>query len=138
LHPFVANLSKNIEKLSYVIDVSDYYDSEELVAASDILITDYSSIMFEPAFVKKPVFLLATDRERYLREERGFLIDYDTLPFPIAESNEDLAEAIRKFSMEKYIQEMDAFMEKYGVHEDGHAGERAAKFILDLLDGKRS
>ena len=55
LHPFVANLSKEIEKPDYVFDVSDYYDSEELVAASDILITDYSSIMFEPAFVKKPV-----------------------------------------------------------------------------------
>ena len=136
LHPFVANMSKEIEKPDYVVDVSDYYDSEELVAASDILITDYSSIMFEPAFVKKPVFLLATDRERYLREERGFLIDYDTLPFPIAESNDALEAAVRQFSMEEYTKKVDAFMEKYGVHEDGHAGERAAKFILDLLDGK--
>lgn len=138
LHPFVANLSKDIEKPDYVVDVSDYYDSEELVAASDILITDYSSIMFEPAFVKKPVFLLASDRERYLREERGFLIDYDTLPFPIAESNEELGKNIEHFDVKKYEQKVEQFLEKYGVHEDGHAGERAAKFILDLIDGKRS
>ena len=35
------------------------------------------------------------------------------------------------------MRDVDAFLEKYGVYEDGHAGERAARFILDLIDGKR-
>lgn len=134
LHPFVAKMSKDIPHPDYVIDVSDYYDSEELVAVSDALVTDYSSIMFEPAFVKKPVFLLATDKDEYLRKERGFLIDYNTLPFQIAESNEQLAKNIRGFDQGKYEQGLNTFFEKYGVHEDGHAGERAAKFISDLID----
>lgn len=138
LHPLLASSSKNIPRPDYVIDVSDYYDSEELVAASDAMITDYSSIMFEPAFVHKPVFLLATDRERYLKEDRGFLIDYDTLPFPRASSNEELVQNIESFDQEKYVRDVDDFLEKYGVHEDGHAGERAARFILDLIDGKIS
>lgn len=137
LHPAVAAMSKDIPLPDYVIDVSDYYDSEELVAVSDAMVTDYSSIMFEPAFVHKPVFLLATDRERYVKEERGFLIDYETLPFPRASSNEELARNIENFDEEKYVRDVDAFLEKYGVHEDGHAGERAARFILDLIDGKR-
>ena len=134
LHPFVAKMSKDIPHPDFVVDVSNYYDSEELVAVSDALVTDYSSIMFEPAFVKKPVFLLATDKDEYLRKESGFLIDYNTLPFPVAESNEQLAKNIQEFDQGKYEQRLDAFFEEYGVHEDGHAGERAAKFISDLID----
>jgi len=138
LHPIVAEASKNIKRPEYVIDASDYPDSQELVAAADIMISDYSSIMFEPAFVKKPVFLFAPDRKEYINGERKLLIDYDCLPFPNAESNEELAKNIDNFNQEEYVRELDEFMEMYGVHEDGHASERAAKFISDLIDGKRS
>ncbi len=137
LHPIVSEESKLIKRPNYVIDTSDYPDSQELVAAADILITDYSSIMFEPAFVRKPVFLYAPDRKEYINGERKLLIDYDTLPFPIAESNEKLAYNIENFNQEKYVSQVDEFMEKYGVHEDGHASERSAKFISDLIDEKR-
>ena len=136
LHPVVSQYSKYISKPYFVVDVSDYNDSEELVAISDAMITDYSSIMFEPAFIRKPVFLFATDREEYLSKERGFLIPYDTLPFPIAESNEELVHNIESFDYDEYVRNVDAFMNNYGVHEDGHASERAARFILDLIDGK--
>lgn len=138
LHPFVADQSNIIDYPEYVTDVSDYYDSEELVAISDAMITDYSSIMFEPAFVGKPVFLLATDKEKYLSKERGFLIEYDSLPFPIAETNEQLAEIILSFNQEKYEADVTAFLDKYGVHEDGHASERAAEFILGLMCNRDS
>jgi CDP-glycerol glycerophosphotransferase (TagB/SpsB family) len=90
--------------------------------------------MFEPAFVKKPVFLFATDRKEYIDKEYDLLIDYDTLPFPIAESNEELARNIENFNQAEYEKKLDAFMEKYGVHEDGHASERAAEFISGLID----
>lgn len=138
LHPVVSEASKTMKRLDYVIDASGYPDSQELVAAADVMITDYSSIMFEPAFVRKPVFLFAPDRKEYINGERKLLIDYDTLPFPIAESNEDLANSIENFDREAYVEKVDRFMEKYGVHEDGHASERAAKFISDLVDGIRS
>lgn len=90
LHPNIVSQSVGMEKPDGVIDVSDYPDSQELVAASDLLITDDSNIMFEPVFVKKPVFLFATDKKEYIGGERELLIDYDTLPFPMAESNEEL------------------------------------------------
>ncbi|CAM4481250.1 CDP-glycerol glycerophosphotransferase family protein [Paenibacillus xylanexedens] len=138
LHPLVSGASKSITLLDYVIDASNYSDSQELVAAADIMITDYSSIMFEPAYVRKPVFLFAPDRKEYINGERKLLIDYDTLPFSIAESNEELANYIENFNQEEYVNQVDEFMEKYGVHEDGHASERSGKFILDLIDGIRS
>lgn len=138
LHPVVAKESKNIVKPPYVIDVSDYPDSQELVAASDILITDYSSIMFEPAFVKKPVFLFATDRKEYINGERELLIDYDTLPFPISESNEELVQKIHEFNQQEYEEAVTQFLDKYGVHEDGHASERAAEFLSGLVDKRQT
>lgn len=138
LHPYIAAESKKIEKPMYVIDVSNYSDGQELAAISDIVITDYSSIMFEPAYVKKPVFLFALDKEEYVKEEREFLIDYDTLPFPIAESNEELTQKIEDFNFQEYEENVTKFMDKYGVHEDGHASERAAAFISALIDNNKS
>ena len=137
LHPVVAEASKGMKRPDYIIDASDYPDSQELVATLDVMITDYSSIMFEPAFVRKPVFLFAPDKKEYINGERKLLIDYDSLPFPIAESNDELAKNIKTYNKEEYVRKVDEFMKKYGVHEDGHASERAAKFILDLIDGKR-
>lgn len=134
LHPRIQDEKKSINSLpDFVIDVSKYMDSEELVAASDLMVADYSSIIFEPAFINRPVFLYAPDLEKYLREERSFLIDYNELPFPIARNNDELAENIINFDKEKYVTCLEAFFEEYGVHEDGHASERAAKFILELM-----
>ncbi len=134
LHPVVARQSGKLKKPDYVIDVSNYYDGEELVAASDMMITDYSSIMFEPAFVKKPVFLFAMDKKEYIDRERTLLIDYETLPFSIAETKEELTENIRCFARAEYEKKLDDFFAQYGVHEDGHASERAAEFISGLIN----
>lgn len=133
LHPGVARESGNIAVPEYVVDVSKYSDSQELVAASDVVISDYSSIMFEPSFVKKPVFLFATDKKEYIDKEYNLLMDYDSLPFAIAESNRELAQCIRSFDRNEYEKKLDEFLDKYGVHEDGHASERAAAFIAQLI-----
>lgn len=133
LHPGVTQYADLIETDTFVKNVSDWQDGEEIVAASDILISDYSSIMFEPAFVKTPVFLFAMDKQEYVNKEYDLLIDYDTLPFPIAETNEQLVDNIMSFDQKKYEADVTAFLDKYGVHEDGHASERAAEFILGLM-----
>lgn len=133
LHPSVASALQEMEKPDFVIDVSLYGDSQELVSASDILISDFSSIMFEASFVKKPVFLFATDLEDYLLNEYDLLIGYHDLPFPTAESNVELEQNILGFCAEEYEEKVTTFLERYGVHEDGHAGERAAQFIVDTV-----
>ncbi|MBD5449604.1 MAG: hypothetical protein HDR28_05520 [Lachnospiraceae bacterium] len=135
LHPSVAKESAKLINDDFVIDAGDYEDSEELVAACDILISDYSSILFEPAFVQKPVFLLAMDREEYIDKEYDLLIDYDSLPFPIAESNEELVQKIEQFHQDEYEQCLSDFMKGYGVKEDGHASERAAGLISEQIKG---
>lgn len=135
LHPSVATAFEKVEKPDFVIDASRYGDSQELVSASHILISDFSSIIFEAAFVNKPVFLFATDLEDYLSNEYELLIPYHELPFPVAESNEELERNIREFDMDLYKEKVESFLEEYGVHEDGHASERVAQFIIELLKG---
>lgn len=134
LHPSIKKMNMQMEWNDWIVDAGDYADSQELVAASDITVSDYSSIMFEPAFVYKPVFLFAQDRGSYVNKQRDLLIDYDTLPFPVAETNEELVRNIETFSQTDYEKKVRVFFDKYGAHEDGHASERAAKFILGLLE----
>lgn len=134
LHPMIAVSSMSSHYGEEIIDASRYDDVQELLAASDILITDYSSVMFEPAFVGKPVYLFAPDKEHYISEERDLLIDYDTLPFPISKTNEELITQIEQFDEDNYRNDVKRFLQKYGVHEDGHASERAAAFIMELME----
>ena len=133
LHPWLSFEDSNLVETNRIINAGCYEDSEELVAACDIMITDYSSIMFEAAFVKKPVFLYAPDRKEYIDGERGLLIDYDSLPFPISETNTELYNQIDIFDEGKYEKAVTDFLKRYGVHEDGHASERAADFIISIL-----
>ena len=134
-HPCAAVESAKIKKPSFVIDASYYEESQELVAAADITITDYSSIMFESAFIGRPVFLYAPDKEQYVGKERELWIPYRSLPFCVCETNDALRKAIAEFDPENYGKRVKRFLESYGVHEDGHASERAATFIRERLLG---
>lgn len=133
LHPWLDFKKCGLIESKNIIDVGNYPESEELVAASDIMITDYSSIMFEEAFLKRPVFLYAPDKDEYIDGERVFLLDYDKLPFPIAKTNEELRRCISEFNKEEYEKKVTDFLNFYGIHEDGNASERAARFIITLL-----
>ena len=137
LHPSVASSADGIKLPEYVKNVSMYDDGQELVACCDALISDYSSIMFEAAYVYKPIFLFTPDLDEYLKSERQLLLDYRKLPFLISESNEELKRNIDDFDEIKYREGVEALFDKYQVHEDGHASERAAEFIFDLIGAKR-
>ena len=132
IHPDVAFESRKVERPPFVLDVSAYPDPEELVAASDILISDYSSILFEPAYVGRPVFLYAPDHREYQAKDRELLLDYYSLPFPLTENNEQLKEAIHNFDEDRYQREVKVFLERHQIHEDGKASERGASFIRAL------
>ena len=136
LHPLVADQVSKLDIPSFVIDVSDYDDSEELAAIADLTITDFSSIMFEPAYAHKPVFLYAPDKYEY-ENKHPLLLDYENLPFPTCVTNEELMREILKYDENVYKNGLKCFFEHYGVHEDGHASERAAMYILGLIDAKR-
>ncbi len=138
---FAYRMHRNLHKCGIIfeldnpiaIDMTYYDDVQELLASFDVLITDYSSIMWDFSLTKKPVFLFQTDAEKY-ELERGFYTPFSELPYPIGHSNEELCEKILNFDEEKYIKDITAFHDKNVVFDDGHASERAVEIIKKRLE----
>lgn len=128
LHPYL--LSKNTTPLlnsPAVTDVTKYHDMQELLCISDLLITDYSSSMFDFPMTGRPCLLYATDAAQY---DRGYYFDYHTLPFPIAESHEELIRNIRDFNRTEYDDKVKIFLdEKIQYTEDGKASSSIAEWM---------
>ena len=121
-----------------VIDMTAYPDMQELVAITDIAITDYSSWIYDFILSRKPGFLFATDIEKYKKHDRGFYYPIETTPFAIAQNNDELIQAIGDFNEDEYLSKLEAFLKDKGCIEDGHASERTAKLICEILDKSNS
>lgn len=121
LHPFVReSLQIQPELRDFTIDVSSHPDINELMHASDLLITDYSSAIFEYSLLGRPMLFFAPDHEAYERE-RGFYFDYRSgVPGPVFETTRALAECIR------------------AGHFDAARVEAFRRASFDVADGKSS
>lgn len=97
--------------------------SEELFAVSDMLITDYSSIIFDYLIYKKPFVLYAPDLEQYMKN-RGFYLDYMSLPAPIIRDKEALYRCMKGDEWKSKSQELDECFDTYMGACDGHAIDR--------------
>lgn len=115
-----------------VIDATDYPDMQELMVATDVLVTDYSSCIYDFVFTGRPGFIYARDLEEY-DTIRGFYYPIETTPFPIARTSEALCAAVRAFDEAKYRAGVEAFLKGKGCVEDGHATERVVDLIAGLL-----
>lgn len=137
LHPHVTELAKDLKfDREFTFDATAYDDMQELLAASDAVITDYSSLMFDFALTRRPCFQFATDIEAY-RGDRNFYFPLDELPFPLAVNNGELRARIESFDEKAYLEKWDAFCKKVGMKEDGHASERCADWIIGKIKEAR-
>lgn len=132
LHPNISNKSKEIENKDNVINVSDFEDLQELMYASDILITDYSSLMFDFSLQKKPCFLYADDLEEY-KKDRDLYFDIEELPFSFSQTIEEFKDKIQMFDFEKYTEELKKFNLRIGTVEKGDASQKITDLILEKL-----
>ena len=117
----------------FIIDGNKGDDMAEYLACTDILVTDYSGSMFDFALTGRPCFLFAADREHYEKVERGFYLDYDSLPFSISYTNDELIENIKSFDEMSYQRKIEKFLDNIGNVEDGKASERIAKCIVHFI-----
>ncbi len=127
LHPNMADVAVGTLP-AFVKNYSRYCDVQELLAISDILITDYSSIVYDFMLTGRPAFIYATDFNDY-EKERGFLIDLKETPFPIAGNNGELERNISGFDARSYSKKLAAFKDKVGSFDDGHATERIIDWV---------
>lgn len=131
-------LLKNNSKLSnYDFDVSEYNDMQELLCASDLLITDYSSSMWDYSFLYRPCFLFVPDFDKY-NNERGFYSNPDSWGFPICKTNEELCNKIKKFNPITYVNAIKKHHDNLGNYENGYATEQIVKIIIEQINNTNS
>lgn len=117
----------------FVIDVSRITDINDLYIASDILVTDYSSVMFDYSIMRRPILLYMHDRERYARELRGFYLDPDYLPWPVIENTDDLIDAITSVRNDEMSPPVwEEWVATYAPLDDGDAATRAVEILFPL------
>lgn len=129
-------ISESIDVSAYetVIDVSAYPDITDLYLISDVLVTDYSSVFFDYANLKRPMIFYAYDEADYADEMRGFYFDYQTVPGPIVHTNDELMTAIEKSLNEGVLQpQYQDLVAPYLEWEDGHSAQNVCHFLFDKL-----
>ncbi len=130
-HYLVANAFDFDAYEGFVYNVSSYDDISELYVVSDMLMTDYSSVFFDYANLKRPILFYMYDKEYYGEDLRGFYIDLEELPGPIVEAEEEMIDKIQSvdawFSVDDRYQ---AFNDKFNQLDDGKASERFAKHVF--------
>ena len=137
-HPILRLYAKSYQEAHpEVMDVTDYQDMQSLLMATDVMISDYSSCIFDAALRRIPCFTYATDFDQYKCEERGVYYEMEELPFPYAKNNEELEQNVKAFDMEDYLKKWDAFTVRMGLNETGHAAKDIAEKMADFINGKK-
>lgn len=130
-HYFVANEFDFEKYKGFIYDVSNVDDINELYVISDMLITDYSSVFFDYANLKRPIIFYMYDINMYKNDMRGFYIELDDLPGNIIETEEELIKDIKNVTNNfKYNEKYRKFNEKYNYLDDGNASEKVINKIL--------
>ena len=116
-----------VKEFVYYIDPKEDISSLYLIA--DVLVTDYSSVFFDYAILKRPIYFFMYDVDTYRDELRGFYLDiYHDLPGDVIESEDEL---IQKIFSEKFdYNRLQIFNEQFNNHEDGNASKRVIEILL--------
>lgn len=113
-----------------------YPDMQELLAAADMMITDYSSNIWDYSFLYRPCFLYVPDLEEYL-EKTGFYVDIHRWPFPMAKTQEELWSLIEAFDDGENRRKIEEHHRMMGCAESGHACELLAEKIAGVCEKAR-
>lgn len=130
-HYFVANKFDFERYKGFVYDVSDYEDIGELYIASDMLITDYSSVFFDYAILRRPIIFYMYDLQEYENELRGFYLSLDELPGNICTKEAEVIGEIFKCGGGELHTCYDEFNRKYNYLDDGNVTKRVTDIIFN-------
>ena len=131
-HYFIANNLDLSRFEGFVFDVSKYEDIAELYLISDILITDYSSVFFDFANLKRPILFYTYDLDKYSNMLRGFYMDIHTeVPGPLLYTTDEVVDAIKNIDSVnmKYHDRYEEFYKRFCSIDDGNASKRIVEKI---------
>ncbi len=115
-----------------VVDAQSYPDMQELLLACGILISDYSSSIWDYSMTGKPCFLYAYDVNKY-EGKRAFYVDINEWGFPLCPTMGSLVDAIKNFDEQDFKAKMQYHHQLLGGYDDGHACEKVSDYIIEIL-----
>lgn len=118
----------------FIYNVSTYEDISELYLISDMCVTDYSSVFFDYANLRRPMLFFVYDFEEYKDELRGMYLDMESeLPGPLLKTNRELVDAIKNIDevSAQYTERYNVFYNRFCSVDDGNASKR----IIDTMFG---
>jgi CDP-glycerol glycerophosphotransferase len=119
----------------FIRDVSRYPDGTELMLAADVLVTDYSSMMFDYANTGRPMLFFTYDLDAYADEIRGFYVDFtEIVPGPLLRTTDDLAGALGDIEgvQASFAERYGEFTRRFCELDDGQAAARVVDRLFDL------
>lgn len=133
-HYFVANAFDFEKYKGFVYNVAGVDDINELYIISDMLITDYSSVFFDYANLKRPIIFHMYDLEHYRDESNGFYFDVESeLPGNITRTDDELIDEIKRVGKNfVYNERYDSFNKRFNYLDDGRASERVVESVIKI------
>ena len=137
-HPFVKQPPVVPEDCAdFAMDVTKSLEIDQLLCASDVCVSDYSSLIFEYSLFERPMIFFAYDLDDYF-DWRGFYYNYDELtPGPVVQETEEIIDYIRHLDARFDQAQVHAFKEKFMSSCDGHATDRIMELVYAETRNKR-
>lgn len=130
-HYFIAKKMNLHKYKGFVYDVSGVDDVNDLYIISNLLITDYSSVFFDYANLKRPIIFYMYDYEEYKNQVRDFYIDVNRLPGPVIDRQSELVKEIKKLSSEfEPDDSYNQFNKEFNYLDGADCGLKAARAII--------
>ncbi|WP_424475203.1 bifunctional glycosyltransferase/CDP-glycerol:glycerophosphate glycerophosphotransferase [Oceanobacillus kimchii] len=133
-HYHIANSIDVSEFEGFVYDRSKYDDIAELYLVSDMLITDYSSVFFDYAHLKRPILFYTYDLEKYRDDLRGFYFDMEKeVPGPLLRTTDEVINSVENIDdiNTKYSHTYQKFYDKFCQWDDGRASEKTVNTVFN-------
>ena len=134
IHPNATKDAKLFEYNDNIINATAYPDMQELLFVSDMLITDYSSTVFEFAAMSKATYIYAPDIDEY-QKMRGLKSNFFDMPYKICTTNKELLDEISINTPDRARQRANEFMALFGGFDDGTASKQVAERITQVING---
>ena len=137
-HYLVSDKIDWSEYKGFVYSFNEKVDISRLYLIADMMITDYSSVMFDYSILKRPMFFFAYDLENYENNLRGFYFDFlKEAPGPISKTTDQLIWDIKNYNAEQWNDKYKEFSDKYNSADDGMASKKIVEKIREFIDEKK-
>lgn len=131
-HRFSLENNSDEKNEKFIYESNKITDTQELIYASDIIITDYSSVMWDASFSDHPCFIYAYDLEDYYKIW-DFYTPIEEWPFPVGKTIDELVDKILSFDKEEYDNAVELHHKALGSFETGNACKKTVEYMLSEI-----